>query len=82
MKDAPDTKPSGIEPLLTAADFRRILKVSDRTFRRWLSGALVPKPDVTIGSAKRWRKATVEKFIGGKGGYPSLPLRGSGQGSG
>ncbi|MFH1110369.1 MAG: hypothetical protein V1790_14405 [Planctomycetota bacterium] len=58
-------QPGELEPLVTGAEFRALLRVSDRTFRRWLSCGLVVKPDIVIGSAKRWHTRTVRSFIEG-----------------
>ncbi len=59
------SQPGELEPLVTGAEFRRLLAVSDRTFRRWLSCELVPRPDKIIGSAKRWHLRTVRAFVEG-----------------
>ena len=52
-----------LEPLVTASQFRKLLAVSDRTFRRWLSCGIVPRPDVVLGSAKRWHAETVRRVM-------------------
>jgi len=61
------SQPGELERLVTAREFRELLGVSDRTFRRWVSAGLIPSPELCIGSAhrKRWRLGTVRAFVEG-----------------
>jgi hypothetical protein len=61
---APTRELGDLEPLVTAGEFRQLLKVSDRTFRRWVSGGIVPHPDLVLGSAARWHLRTVRRVLG------------------
>jgi len=49
--------------LLSAKTVRRLLDVSDRGLRRWVSGGKFPPADVQIGRTLRWRESTVRGFI-------------------
>ena len=55
MQTADDT-------LITADDLAKMLKLSERTLWRLLSGGKIPEP-VRIGGSTRWRLAEVQEWI-------------------
>lgn len=65
-------QPDALERLVTAAEFRELLRVSARTFRRWRSAGFIERPDVVIGSAERWHLQTVRRVLG-QGGSVARP---------
>lgn len=54
----------GLESLVTGAELRRLLNVSDRTLRRLVSSGAIPRPDVTLGTVRRWKMSTVRCMLG------------------
>jgi len=50
------------EPLLTAQETARMLRVSERTLRRWTRAGYVPQP-LRFGRTIRYRRADVEKWL-------------------
>ena len=50
------------EPLLTRRDLERLLKVGDRTIRRWVANGELPRP-VQLGGSHRWRLEDVRTFL-------------------
>ena len=51
-----------IDGLLATRDIRRILNISDRCLRRWISRGLFP-PGFKIATSLRWRRSVVEEWI-------------------
>ncbi|MEX0702386.1 MAG: helix-turn-helix domain-containing protein [Planctomycetales bacterium] len=49
---------------LTPEDLAKMLKVSERTLWRLLSGGKIPEP-VRIGGSTRWRLAEVQEWVAG-----------------
>jgi excisionase family DNA binding protein len=50
------------QPLLTRRDLERLLKVGDRTIRRWVANGKLPGP-VQLGGSHRWRLEDVRSFL-------------------
>ena len=59
------TTANGLPRYVDAAEFRQALVMADRTFRRALSAGRIPKPDLRLGRAMRWRVETVRIFLEG-----------------
>lgn len=51
-----------LEPLLTRADVRKLLKVSRRTMDRLISSGVLPAGR-TLGGSPRWFRADLESFL-------------------
>lgn len=53
---------SPVPLLLVARDAAGLCGASERTWRTWDAGGLIPRA-VTIGRAKFWRQAELEKWV-------------------
>jgi predicted DNA-binding transcriptional regulator AlpA len=51
-----------IEPLLTAADLQRALRVTRRAIARWCAAGRLPRP-LLVGGVYRWRASDVRRFM-------------------
>ncbi len=60
---SPEVQLCELEPLVDAAEFRRLLSMTPRSFRRQRSAGTIPPPDLVIGTARRWRAETVKRLI-------------------
>jgi len=49
-------------PLLTSNDLQRLLRVGDRTLRRWVDAGRLPAP-VRLGRARRWQADVIRDWL-------------------
>jgi hypothetical protein len=54
---------ASIEPLLRKRDIGAILRVDIRTLERMLSSGRMPKPDMYLRRAPRWKPETIRQWI-------------------
>jgi predicted DNA-binding transcriptional regulator AlpA len=61
----PNIAPAGPPALLTQSLVRQhYLPLAERTFFKWVSAGLFPKPDISIGGKARfWKREAVEAWI-------------------
>lgn len=53
-----------IEGLLALPDVMRLLRIGERTARRWLSCGKLPAPDFKLqGRFARWKPGTIARFL-------------------
>ncbi len=55
--------PTMIEAMLTARDVARLLAIGRRTLQTWRACGRFPPPDFSVGKVRRWRRASIERFI-------------------
>lgn len=63
--DRPTThSTSSVQPLLyTLADLAEALRISRRHAERLIAGGRLPKPDIRLGRAVRWRVGTIQAWL-------------------
>ncbi len=57
-------------PYLRVRDLAELLRVNERTVRRWRSEGVLP-PAVEIAGVVRWRREAVEAWLAGRADQPS-----------
>lgn len=61
--ERPPDGPTAVDCLLTRADVRAALRISERTLSSYLQTGDFPAPDTHIGRRPRWRTSTLNGWI-------------------
>jgi predicted DNA-binding transcriptional regulator AlpA len=61
------------DKLIVAKEFARHLRISIRTFYRWMRAGQLPPPVKLTPRMPRWRLSTVRAFLASRESDPTLP---------
>jgi predicted DNA-binding transcriptional regulator AlpA len=57
--------PRGGTAVVWPPGLREMLGISEPTLWRWRRAGKIPAPDVRIGDREGWRRATIDRLLGG-----------------
>jgi len=53
----------GVDRLMNTQELANYLNIGKRTLQAWRAAGKLPRPDLAIGSTRRWRKETIESWL-------------------